>query len=54
MCLLLLDNMFVEISCVRRFSAVIENNTIKSMNIEPDGTGTTCSLSNAIMSQLKA
>ncbi|KAL3149945.1 hypothetical protein ABBQ38_013306 [Trebouxia sp. C0009 RCD-2024] len=39
---------------MKRFSAVIEDNKIKSLNVEPDGKGTTCSLSNAIMSQLKA
>ena len=53
MCLLL-SEVLLGIYCLCRFSAVIENNTIKSMNVEPDGTGTTCSLSNAIMSQLKA
>ncbi|KAA6419521.1 hypothetical protein WJX79_001221 [Trebouxia sp. C0005] len=37
----------------KRFSAVIDNNVIKSFNVEQDGTGLTCSLSNEIVSQLQ-
>jgi len=36
----------------RRFSAVIENNAVKSLNLEETG-GMTCSLSNQILEQLK-
>lgn len=38
----------------KRYSAVIQDNEIKALNVEPDGTGTTCSLSNVIIDQLKA
>ena len=36
----------------KRYSAVVEDGEIKVMNVEPDNTGLTCSLSNAILSQL--
>lgn len=36
----------------RRYSMVIVDNEIKSFNVEADGTGLTCSLSNVIMDQL--
>ena len=35
-----------------RYSMVIEDGVVKSLNVEPDGKGLTCSLSNAIFSQL--
>ena len=38
--------------CWFRFSAVVENNKIKTINVEEDGTGLTCSLSNKIIDQL--
>eukprot|EP00891_Asterochloris_glomerata_P005704 jgi/Astpho2/5704/Aster-02941 len=38
----------------KRFSAVIVDNTIKSLNTEADGTGLTCSLSNEIVKQLES
>ena len=31
---------------------VIENGEIKHLNVEPDGSGLTCSLANILMSQL--
>jgi 2-Cys peroxiredoxin 5 len=37
----------------KRFSAVIEDNVIKTLNVEPDGTGLSCSLSVPILEQLK-
>lgn len=37
----------------KRYSAVINDNVIKSFNLEGDGFGLTCSLSSAIVSQLK-
>lgn len=36
----------------QRFSMIVENGVIKNLNVEPDGTGLTCSLSNSILSQL--
>lgn len=40
--------------CVRcRFSAVVEGGKFKSVNVEPDGAGITCSSSSEILSQLK-
>ena len=35
-----------------RFSMVIEDGIVKSLNVEPDGTGLTCSLASNIISQL--
>uniref|UniRef100_A0A8C4MXB9 Peroxiredoxin-5 n=1 Tax=Equus asinus asinus TaxID=83772 RepID=A0A8C4MXB9_EQUAS len=35
-----------------RFSMVIEDGIVKSLNVEPDGTGLTCSLAPNIISQL--
>lgn len=39
---------------MKRFSAVIEDNVIKAWNVEEDGTGLVCSLSNPTLEQLKA
>ncbi|XP_065177154.1 peroxiredoxin-5, mitochondrial-like [Sycon ciliatum] len=36
----------------KRYSMVIEDGVVKTINVEPDGTGLTCSLSNTILSQL--
>lgn len=36
----------------KRYSAVVENGVVKHLNIEPDNTGLTCSLSNAILDQI--
>eukprot|EP00118_Oscarella_pearsei_P028738 m.2809 g.2809 ORF g.2809 m.2809 type:complete len:182 (+) comp8913_c0_seq1:25-570(+) len=36
----------------KRYSMVIEDGTVKTLNVEPDGKGLTCSLSNEILSQL--
>ena len=35
-----------------RFSMVIEDGIVKTLNVEPDGTGLTCSLAPSILSQL--
>lgn len=35
-----------------RFSMVIDDGVVKSLNVEPDGTGLTCSLAPNILSQL--
>lgn len=37
---------------LKRFSMVIEDGIVKSLNVEPDGTGLTCSLAPNILSQL--
>ena len=37
----------------KRYSSVINDNVIKSFNLEGDGFGLTCSLANATISQLK-
>ena len=31
---------------------VVEDGVVKALNVEPDGTGLTCSLSNTLYSQL--
>ncbi|XP_003468464.1 peroxiredoxin-5, mitochondrial isoform X1 [Cavia porcellus] len=52
---LLLDNSLVPLfgnRRLKRFSMVIENGVVKSLNVEPDGTGLTCSLASNILSQL--
>jgi peroxiredoxin 5 len=36
----------------KRYSAVIENGTVKTFNVEPDGKGLTCSLAPEILKQL--
>jgi 2-Cys peroxiredoxin 5 len=36
----------------KRYSAVVEDGEIKVINVEPDNTGLTCSLSGSILSQL--
>uniref|UniRef100_A0A8C8YN47 Peroxiredoxin-5 n=1 Tax=Prolemur simus TaxID=1328070 RepID=A0A8C8YN47_PROSS len=35
-----------------RFSMVVEDGVVKTLNVEPDGTGLTCSLAPNVMSQL--
>uniref|UniRef100_A0AC11B832 Peroxiredoxin 5 n=1 Tax=Ovis aries TaxID=9940 RepID=A0AC11B832_SHEEP len=37
---------------LKRFSMVIEDGIVKSLNVEPDGTGLTCTLAPNILSQL--
>lgn len=36
----------------KRYSAVINDNVIKSFNLEEDGFGLTCSLANVVLGQL--
>ncbi|KAJ3177214.1 Peroxiredoxin-5, mitochondrial [Gaertneriomyces sp. JEL0708] len=36
----------------KRFSMVVENGVVKAINVEPDNSGLTCSLSNAIYKSL--
>lgn len=36
----------------KRYSMVVEDGVVKALNVEPDGTGLTCSLSNTLYSQL--
>ncbi|XP_026946536.1 peroxiredoxin-5, mitochondrial isoform X2 [Sagmatias obliquidens] len=52
---LLLDDSLVSLfgnRRLKRFSMVIEDGIVKSLNVEPDGTGLTCSLAPSIISQL--
>ncbi|XP_030743756.2 peroxiredoxin-5, mitochondrial-like [Echinops telfairi] len=52
---LLLDDSLVPIfgnRRLKRFSMVIEDGVVKALNVEPDGTGLTCSLAPSILSQL--
>ncbi|XP_015424467.1 PREDICTED: peroxiredoxin-5, mitochondrial [Myotis davidii] len=52
---LLLDDSLVSLfgnRRLKRFSMVIEDGVVKSLNVEPDGTGLTCSLAPNILSQL--
>jgi 2-Cys peroxiredoxin 5 len=37
----------------KRYSALVEDGIIKYLNVEPDGSGLTCSLAPAILSELK-
>ncbi|CAO2584486.1 Peroxiredoxin-5, mitochondrial [Lemmus lemmus] len=37
---------------LKRFSMVVDNGIVKALNVEPDGTGLTCSLASSILSQL--
>ena len=39
-------------SCCR-YSAVVNDNVITHLNVEPDGSGLTCSLANVVLKQLK-
>lgn len=36
----------------KRFSMLVEDGVVKVLNVEPDGTGLTCSLANGILAQL--
>ena len=36
----------------KRYSMVVENGVVTAVNLEPDGTGLTCSLANSLLSQL--
>jgi len=36
----------------KRFSAIVEDSVITALNVEPDSTGVTCSLSDGILKQL--
>ncbi|XP_016075724.1 PREDICTED: peroxiredoxin-5, mitochondrial [Miniopterus natalensis] len=52
---LLLDDSLVSLfgnRRLKRFSMVIDDGIVKSLNVEPDGTGLTCSLAPNILSQL--
>uniref|UniRef100_A0A8C6R1E4 thioredoxin-dependent peroxiredoxin n=1 Tax=Nannospalax galili TaxID=1026970 RepID=A0A8C6R1E4_NANGA len=52
---LLLDDSLVPLfgnHRLKRFSMVIDNGVVKALNVEPDGTGLTCSLAANILSQL--
>ncbi|XP_006901550.1 PREDICTED: peroxiredoxin-5, mitochondrial [Elephantulus edwardii] len=52
---LLLDDSLVSLfgnRRLKRFSMVIDDGVVKTLNVEPDGTGLTCSLAPNILSQL--
>ena len=36
----------------KRFSMILDDGVVKSVNVEPDGTGLTCSLSNSLLNEL--
>lgn len=36
----------------KRFSMLVEDGVVRALNVEPDGTGLTCSLANGILAQL--
>ena len=36
----------------KRYSMLIEDGVVKQLQVEPDGTGLTCSLSNGLLSLL--
>ena len=35
-----------------RFSMIVQDSVVTALNVEPDGAGLTCTLSNAIIDQL--
>jgi 2-Cys peroxiredoxin 5 len=37
---------------IKRFSAIVDDGVVKSLNVEPEGGGLTCSLSNVLLQQL--
>lgn len=37
----------------KRYSALVEDGVVSIINVEPDGTGLTCSLAPTLLSQLK-
>ncbi|KAK9915561.1 hypothetical protein WJX75_000783 [Coccomyxa subellipsoidea] len=37
----------------KRYSAIVKDNVITHLNVEPDGSGLTCSLANVVLNQLK-
>lgn len=43
--------MVVAAAC--RYSAIVEDNKITALNVEPDGSGLTCSLASTVLKQLK-
>lgn len=52
---LLLDDSLVSLfgtHGLKRFSMVIDNGVVKVLNVEPDGSGLTCSLAPNILSHL--
>lgn len=52
---LLLDDSLVSLfgnRRLKRFSMLVEDGVVKALNVEPDGTGLTCSLAPNIFSQL--
>uniref|UniRef100_A0A2K5H7S7 thioredoxin-dependent peroxiredoxin n=1 Tax=Colobus angolensis palliatus TaxID=336983 RepID=A0A2K5H7S7_COLAP len=52
---LLLDDLLVSIfgnRRLKRLSMVVQDGIVKALNVEPDGTGLTCSLAPSIISQL--
>ncbi|XP_012970193.3 peroxiredoxin-5, mitochondrial [Mesocricetus auratus] len=52
---LLLDDSLVSLfgnRRLKRFCMVVDNGIVKALNVEPDGTGLTCSLASTIISQL--
>ncbi|XP_004596776.4 peroxiredoxin-5, mitochondrial [Ochotona princeps] len=52
---LLLDDSYTPVfgnRRLKRFSMLVEDGVVKSLNVEPDGTGLTCSLAPTILSQL--
>uniref|UniRef100_A0A2K6G3Y7 thioredoxin-dependent peroxiredoxin n=1 Tax=Propithecus coquereli TaxID=379532 RepID=A0A2K6G3Y7_PROCO len=52
---LLLDDSLVPLfgnRRLKRFSMLVEDGVVKTLNVEPDGTGLTCSLAPNVMSQL--
>ena len=36
-----------------RYSAVIDDNTVTHLNVEPDGSGLSCSLAGTVLKQLQ-
>ncbi|XP_074087264.1 peroxiredoxin-5, mitochondrial [Macrotis lagotis] len=52
---LLLDDSLVSLfgnRRLKRFSMVVQDGVVKALNVEPDGTGLTCSLASNLLSQL--
>ena len=46
------QSLYSGVSCCR-YSAVIDDNTVTHLNVEPDGSGLSCSLAGTVLKQLQ-
>lgn len=50
--ILFLYSVFITEHLCFRYSMLVEDGVVKKINVEPDGTGLTCSLASSILSDL--